>query len=228
MAFAGALAITGLLFSACKKEDPEPEPEPVGPIYMENATDIDGNVYHTVKIGSQVWMVESLRTTRYRNGDAIPEVSDFTDWGELATGARCSYGNDASNTAAFGYMYNWFTVDDPRGLAPDGWRIPTPADYHILDDYLGGACGGLKATGTAYWLSPNTGASNATGFAGLGGGERANQGAFDYFGKRLALWTSGEVSEFIAERATLYHNNEDMGFYDYNKRSGFSVRCIKN
>lgn len=231
-----ALAI--FLFSAtgnlqsCKKKEPTPVPEPVvvTPIYMEPITDIDGNVYQTVKIGNQIWTASNLKTTHYRNGDPIPNLQDETDWNDqLPTGAYCSYGNNANTAETYGLLYNWYALDDSRGLAPDGWRIPTPEEFYQLMAYLGEEGGGnLKATGTVYWHSPNTGATNTTGFAALAGGHRTYYGSFEYMGERGNFWTDLGVSSIYAERVALYYNQTTMGFHDnYRKACGFSIRLIK-
>lgn len=160
--------------SGCNKENPTGN--------ESNATvkDIDGNQYQTVKIGSQVWMKENLKVTRYRNGDPIPRVTVNSEWVDLATGAYCACYNDEGTTAfTYGYLYNWYAVDDRRNLAPAGWHVPTDAEWQILMDYLGGeilAGGKLKETGTSHWASPNTGATNESGFTARPGGIRG----FDY------------------------------------------------
>ena len=132
-------------------------------------TDADGNTYRTIKIGNQWWMAENLRTTRYRNGDPIPTVTDNFTWGHLLTGACCSYDNDSSMVFTYGRLYNWHAVSDGRGLAPLGWHVPSDADWGTLVEYLGGSAvagGKMKEAGTAHWLSPNTGATNESAFSG--------------------------------------------------------------
>ncbi len=101
-------------------------------------TDIDGNVYRTVKIGTQVWMAENLKTTKYRNGDPIANVTNGASWKALTTGAYCWYNNDAENKVTYGGLYNWFVVADSRKIAPTGWHVPTDAEWTVLTDFLGG------------------------------------------------------------------------------------------
>ena len=106
------------------KKDSNNDPEQS---QSETVKDIDGNVYHTVTIGTQIWMVENLKTTKYRNGDGIPNVTDNTQWGNLTTWAYCNYNNDAANGTKYGKLYNWYAVNDSRNIAPTGWHVPTDA-----------------------------------------------------------------------------------------------------
>ena len=136
--------------------------------------DIDGNVYNTVTIGTQVWMVENLKTTKYRNGDAIPNVTGNASWVALSTGAYCWYNNDAATyKATYGALYNWYAVGDSRNIAPSGWHVATDSEWTTLSTFLGGesiAGDKLKEIGTSHWLSPNTGATNSNGFTAFPGG----------------------------------------------------------
>ncbi len=214
---------------SCKKDEPEPEPTTPTPIYMEPITDIDGNVYHTVKIGNQVWTVENLRTSHYRNGDPIPYVGETQAWYKLSTDAYCDYSNNPDNAAEYGHLYNWHVLSDSRGLAPDGWRIPTHQDFDILKTYLGENNGGqLKETGTLHWLSPNYGATNTTGFAGLAAGSRSFDGSFEEMGRKLYLWTSLETGSNYAEAGVLSYGSDYLSLSGiYRKSTGLSVRLIK-
>jgi len=147
---------------------PTPTPTPTAPV-----TDIDGNEYATIQIGTQVWMAENLRTTKYCNGDPIPNVTDSLQWVNLATGAWAHNNNYSQYENLYGKLYNWYAVDDSRNICPCNWHVPTDAEWTTLIDYLGGegvAGGKMKSTGTQYWLSPNTDATNESGFSGLPGG----------------------------------------------------------
>ena len=147
-----------------------------GPLQAGTMTGNDGTTYQTIQIGSQLWMAEYLMETQYANTDAIPEVTDNGTWAGLSTGARCH------NT--YGTMYNWFAVDDARGLAPAGWHVPTMADWTTLATTLGGtsvAGGKMKESGTTHWFSPNTGATNESGFTALPGGWRSESNG-QYYG----------------------------------------------
>jgi len=141
----------------------------------------DGNVYQVVRIGNQCWMAENLRTTRYANGDAIPQVTGNSTWSSLSTGAWCWYDNDNQYENPYGKLYNWHAVADSRNICPAGWHVPTDAEWDALANFLGGsnvAGGKMKATGTAHWNSPNTDATNSSGFTGLPGGYRYYYGYF--------------------------------------------------
>ncbi len=197
-------------------------------------TDIDGNIYKTVKIGNQWWMAENLKVTHYRNGDAIPNVTDDFEWGGLSTGAYCAYKNDVNNVATYGQLYNWFTVNETRGLAPEGWDIPTDAEWRQMEKYLGmsgteaigwhgSPVGGkLKATGTIYWNSPNTGATNESGFTALPGGFRTG-GTFYNNGSSALFWTATEGTWYREFSNSSSGVNRDAFPNNY----GMSIRCIK-
>jgi uncharacterized protein (TIGR02145 family) len=194
-------------------------------------SDIDGNVYHTVVIGSQEWMVENLKTTKYNDGTAIPLVTDGTEWNNLTTPGYCWYNNDAATYKnTYGALYNWYSVNMGK-LAPTGWHVPTDSDWSTLGTYLGGdavAGGKLKEVGTTHWNSPNTGATNETGFSALpggscGGGNFVNVGIFGNW------WSATENGASIAYSRSLSCSSFTLGYWwNYNKNCGFSVRCVRD
>lgn len=193
-------------------------------------TDIDGNNYETVIIGTQEWMVENLRVTKYSNGDVIPNITDNTQWSSLTTGAWSHYDNDSQYENPYGKLYNWYTVADPRNVCPTGWHVPTDAEYTLLADYLGGASvagGKMKSTGTLYWESPNTNATNESGFSGLPGGYRNHDdGTFFMIGTNGYWWSSTEFGTDIAWNHLLYFNNSYVNRTNTHKGGGFYVRCL--
>jgi uncharacterized protein (TIGR02145 family) len=194
-------------------------------------TDIDGNVYHTVTIGTQVWMVENLKVTHYRNGDSIPNITDGTEWGNLKTGAYCNYNNDPNNADAYGRLYNWYVVIDSRKICPAGWRVPTYRDWEILEAYLGGvpiAGGKIKEAGTVHWKSPNTGATNESGFTALPGGYRRFTGKFYYVGYYGYWWSTRAYNVNNAWYNYLGYIYSNLNRYFYSKTLGFSIRCLKD
>ncbi len=208
-----------------------------GPTGSGMVTDIDGNQYLTVTIGQQTWMRENLRTTRYRDGDLIPEVLLSSDWAGLKTGAWTWYDHDPEKDVPYGKLYNWYAVNDASGLCPTGWHIPTDSEWTTLTDLLGGesvAGGAFKTTGTieagtGYWRDPNTGANNGSGFTGLpGGGRTAFTGSFLSFGASGNWWSSTEFSGSNAWRRYLESTTDDVNRGDDDKRLGLSVRCIKD
>lgn len=191
--------------------------------------DIDGNVYHTVVIGGQVWLIENLKTTKYRNGDPIPSISDNSEWTNLKMGAYSFYDNSSSNYASYGNLYNWFAVIDDRNIAPNGWHIPSEAEWTILQDYLGGelnAGGKLKETGLAHWQSPNEGATNETGFTALPGGYRFTDGSFTNLGYKGVWWSSSEKLSNTAYALFTYAEGTQLHGEPNDKGIGFSIRCI--
>ncbi|MCX6246703.1 MAG: fibrobacter succinogenes major paralogous domain-containing protein [Bacteroidetes bacterium] len=205
-------------------------------ILFHNSTgtvkDVDGNIYSTLKIVSQTWMVENLKVTHYRNGDEIPNIRDTTAWGRLTTGAWCWYNNNDSNDSVYGKMYNWFAVSDSRIIAPKGWHVPADDEWSTLISFLGKedvAGGKMKETGTAHWNSPNTGATNESGFTAIPGGYRyTDNGSFRQMGNDADWWSTTEVDATYAWFRNIYYNFPVSGRYYYNKQNGFSVRCVKD
>ena len=197
-------------------------------------TDIEGNEYKTIAIGTQTWMAENLKTTKYRNGDPIPNVIDNAAWAALATGAFCWYNNDAATyKATYGALYNWYAVADIRNIAPTGWHVPTNAEWTTLTDYLGGegiAGGKLKESGSSHWYSPNYGATNITGFTALPGGYRYDSvGIFYYVEYNVHWWTSTARNASFAWYRALYYNGSNVDRYsDFHEPYGFSVRCVRD
>ena len=197
----------------------------------ETVTDIDGNVYHTVKIGSQTWMFENLKVTRYRNGDAIPMVTG--DWGSLNSGAYCWFGNDHDNYAPhYGALYNWYALSDSRHICPEGWHIPSNTEWNTLIGNLGGvdvAGAKLKERGYMHWVSPDWQldyeSDNSSGFTALPGGCR--QLTSDYPFSEIHYsgnWWSVEGLDFVLKR----ENSRAELSNTYSKTFGLSVRCIKD
>ncbi|MCX6233151.1 MAG: fibrobacter succinogenes major paralogous domain-containing protein [Bacteroidetes bacterium] len=215
-----------MLTNNCKKDDDN----------NNQVKDIDGNVYQTVIIGTQVWMVENLKTTKYNDGTPIPLVTDGTNWWNH-TPEYCWYNNDIANKEIYGALYNWFAVDTAsnggKNIAPIGWHVPTEAEWTILTTYLGGDSlvgGKLKEKGTIHWLSPNTSATNESGFTALPGGYREYTGSFYYIGDS-GYWWSSSNHELYAQDAWCRHMNYYYSYAGrayYGKQYGFSVRCVKD
>jgi uncharacterized protein (TIGR02145 family) len=195
-------------------------------------TDQQGNVYKTIVIGAQEWMAENLKTTIYRNGNAIANITDNAQWDGFTTGAWASYNNDSQNDCPYGKLYNWYAAADPGHVCPTGWHVPTDDEWTTLTDYLGGAAaaagGKMKTTGLQYWISPNTDATNESGFSGLPGGYRSSSGDFYNVGNGGYWWSS---SEYDASRAwyRFLTYNYDNAYKDRNDKGvGFSVRCLRD
>ena len=213
-----------MLSSSCSKKNDSNNPN----LPPATVTDIDCNVYHTVTIGTQVWMVENLNVTHYRNGDPIPNITYNTAWLNDTTGAYSNYNNDVNYSISYGRLYNWYAVANNRKIAPAGWHVPTDAEWTVLTDSLGGdsiAGGKMKEAGTAHWLSPNTGATNSSGFTALPGGGRDYNGGFYYLTHGAYFWSSTEYSSPNAWYRGLGYGNESVGRYYDIKTDGFSVRC---
>jgi uncharacterized protein (TIGR02145 family) len=188
-----------------------------------------GNI-ETVVIGTQEWTVKNLDVSRYRNGDIIPEVKDPTQWANLTTGAWCYYNNDPENGKIYGKLYNWYAVNDPRGLAPEGFHIPSRTEWYYLTTFLGGsdeAGGKMKTTGTSLWKSPNTAATNESGFTGLPGGCRNSNGSFYFIGFDGYWWSWFKFDTTSSGHGrNLDYEIGAASSYGGSKGQGLSVRCI--
>ena len=204
-----------------------------------------------IKIGSQIWMSANLNVDRFRNGDLIPEVKTDKEWKKVGNDkqpAWCYYQNELANGMIYGKLYNWHAINDPRGLAPEGFHIPTTAEWIALSDYLGGnkiAGGKMKSTGTQYWKSPSPDedlsvreVTNESGFSGLPGGKRYDYGVFDYIGIEGNWWSSTESNKKIAisltesitpaEHSTLFNHLSRFYCCEVTKGIGFSIRCLRD
>lgn len=195
-------------------------------------SDIDGNVYRTIKIGTQTWMAENLKVTTFNDGTSIPTVQDAISWSELTTGALCDYNNAPANASLYGKLYNGYAIKTGK-LCPSGWHIPSDADWTLLIDFLNDddSTGGLlKETGTEHWSAPNLNATNESGFTALPAGYRYENGTFNYLGINGIWWHSTDYGTNDAwQRYLNYNSGEVLSFYfiDY-KKYGFSVRCVKD
>jgi uncharacterized protein (TIGR02145 family) len=200
-------------------------------------TDIDGNIYAIVSIGDQMWMAENLRVTHYRNGDPIPTGYSNGAWSSLdddETGAYAVYNDDPN---VYGTLYNWYAVNDERDIAPAGWHIPTDEEWDILVEHLLGSniaggkvkeCTGGSCPESEYWYSPNTGATNESGFTALPGGYRNGSGNYGSMGASGYFWSSTEYSSSTAWFRLLYYSNSSVYRSYYSKRYGFSIRCVRD
>lgn len=185
----------------------------------------------TITICSAVWMDKNLSVTNYSNGDPIPLVTDPVQWAALTTGAYCYYNNDQSTEAIYGRLYNWYAASDPRGLAPAGWHVATSAEWTTMTDCLGGmaiAGGKIKEAGTVHWNSPNTGATNSSGFTALGGGYRTSFGPFDDIGGSGRWWSSNAYNPTLGVGAEVYNFSSNLWGVASDKTGGKHIRCVKN
>jgi uncharacterized protein (TIGR02145 family) len=192
-------------------------------------TDVDGNTYLPVTICDQTWTKSNLNVSHYRNGDVIPQVTDPTAWANLTTGAWCYYNNDQSNGTIYGKMYNWYAVNDPRGLAPQGWHVPTDEEWTRLTNCLGGvsvAGAKMKEVGTTYWSTPNLGATNSSRFTSLPGGQRNYFGNFETI-QIGSWWSSSEIGNFAYQRSVFYDTTTVVRS-GFGKLTGIYVRCLKD
>ena len=190
--------------------------------------DASTNNLNTIKIGNQTWATRNLNLETYRNGEAIPQVQDAKAWANLSTGAWCYYENNTANGSTYGKLYNWYAVNDPRGLAPIGYHIPTDNEWTILTENLGGESkAGTKMKSTSGWKNNGSG-TNTSGFAGLPGGFRDYNGDFYYIGANGFWWSSSESYTSNAWVRNLSNDNGNVGRNYGFKQDGFSVRCLRD
>lgn len=189
--------------------------------------DNEGNKYRTIQIGTQTWLAENLRSTKYNDGSDIPFINDPTVWGDLSTPGYTWFNNDS---IGYGAIYNWYTISTGI-LCPAGWHVPTDDEWTVLTDYLGGmdiAGGKMKETGTSHWVTPNTEATNESGFTALPAGYRSLTGAFHSIGSYGFWWTSTEWSSSGAWYRDVYFGYGSVDRSNSSKKSGATVRCLKD
>ncbi len=218
--FAYLLASISVFFFSCTPENPTPN----GP-----NTDLP-----RVTIGSQIWSSKNLDVDRYRNGDPIPQITNRNEWLNASSGAWCWYGfsYDSINSKKYGKLYNWYAINDPRGIAPQGWHVPTDLEWGILATYLGGeslAGGPLKETGILNWYEPNSGATNSTGFTALPGGAEFDASSSGFAQGASGFWWSKTENNFNESWCRiLVSNSNSVSRSSRNKKHGFSVRLVKD
>ena len=222
-----------LLIYSCSSGDNENNQNVVIPTFTQgpNLTDIDGNIYQSVTNCTQTWMQSNLNVSHYRNGNIIPQVTDENQWDNLTTGAWRYHSNNTVNGVIYGKLYNWYAINDPRGIAPQGWHIPTLNEYNIFINCLGGesiAGGAMKEVGTIHWMSPNAGATNSSGFTGLPGGARFTLQPDVNINKVGGWWS---MTPFNTDNSYLMWITAFRPIAEITasgNKAGFSVRCIKD
>lgn len=194
--------------------------------------DVEGNVYTSVAIGNQVWLVENLRSTKFRNGDLIDYQTDTAVWRTAKKGLYCNYNDDALLAQTYGRLYNWYTISDARGLAPEGWHVATRSDWDTLITHLKGydnAGGALKEVGLTHWDTPNAAATNTSGFTALPGGYfYFYESLFDGKGYMAYWWSATAQNTDNAYSFNISSNSGAVAIDNPTKVSGFAVRCVKN
>jgi uncharacterized protein (TIGR02145 family) len=196
--------------------------------------DNDGNTYRSIEIGDQTWMAQNLRSTTFRNGEAIPEVTDDGAWVALTTSAQSAYEHtmDLDLLATHGRLYNWFAVTDPRNIAPEGWHVPTQQEWETLAAALGGAnqAGGpLKEAGLDHWNAPNSEGSNSSGFTALGSGRREyTDGSFINRGFNAFWWTSSPYNPDYSWYFQVNYDMAGLNAANFHKQYGFAIRLVKD
>lgn len=209
-----------------------------GTVFDGTITDVDEHLYHTIKIGTQEWMTENLRTSHYADGSLIPMVNAASTWQNTTDGAWCWYDSSSTYDAVYGKLYNFYAVVDARGLCPTGWHEPTDAEWTTMITFLDPAAvvvagtqsqvagGSLKEKGPSHWAYPNTG-TNETGFSALGGGWRSLAGTFSSLGFTGFFWSSS-LNATQGWFRTLQNNMDVVLRGSMEKNLGYSVRCLKD
>lgn len=197
----------------------------------ETDSNNDASSYGTIAIGTQVWMTENLRVTKFNNGDNIPLITENTLWSSTPSAAYCKYENNDSIAGIYGYLYNRAVIVDSRGVCPSGWHVPTRAEWETIIEYLGGenvAGGKMKEMGFSNWNEPNTGATNESGFKGIGSGMRISAGEFRYLKTSALYWANRIDEDSPYGYCGLSSNYERCGIGSHESNTGLSIRCIKN
>jgi len=251
-------SVSLLLIVSCDKEE-ETKPAPIennqndddsSNITYGSISDIDGNTYKTVVIGTQTWIVENLKVTKYNDGTTIPNVTDNTEWANLTTGAYCNYDNDQSNVAIYGALYNWYAVETEK-LCPTGWHVPTDAEWTQMENYLadngynyddttgGGRDKIAKALASSSGWNSYTGTGtvgntdypakrNASGFTALPGGYRGSNGAFCGIGTNGYWWSATDGNVTYAWFRFMIYSYSNVSRFSFYKEVGLSVRCVRD
>lgn len=228
-----------LLFAfGCKKETEAPVHVPF--VYTDSISDSEGNYYHTITIGAQVWMAENLRSTKYQNGDTVNFRPYSSDWEYYSFDGYCFYDGNSTAESIYGKLYNWKAVSDPRNICPVGWHIPSQYEWQTLLNYLGENAGDkLREYGAKHWFPPNANATDEFGFAALPGGWRNDNGVFENVRQEAHFWTS---SNYILSNPNypeawsfkmLHDLDPDLGesnaFLEHvGTLNGCAIRCIKD
>ncbi|MBL7939599.1 MAG: fibrobacter succinogenes major paralogous domain-containing protein [Flavobacteriales bacterium] len=214
-----------LLFTACSPAQNEPARDPIDPEPASTSTMICG----------AEWMTRNLEATTYRNGDPIPQVTDPAAWAQLTTGAWCWYNNDSATYHRSGRLYNWYAVNDARGLAPQGWHVLTDAEWEGMETCLGEDSVGYRLRAAGQWPGAATMIDNSSGFHGLPSGKRSAEGTFSHADSSAVYWTANEGSVSEAWCGRLIHNanvssvpSMITGVGYMNKAEGYAVRCVKD
>ncbi len=213
-------------FLSCKKEDG-------GPI-TGSVKDNEGNEYLTVVIQDQEWISENLRVSKYNNGSSIPHVQNMEEWAKLESGAWCYHSDDDGKV--YGKLYNWYAVNDKRGICPKGWHVPTDKEWNIMINEFKGihlAGGKLKSTATVpddhpRWINPNANATDEIEFSAVPGGIRTPDGEFKFLGSFGAYWTNSETHGENAWKYGMSYNDSKIYRHRRDKNYGYSVRCVRS
>ncbi len=204
-------------------------------------SDIDGNTYESVIIDGQTWMADNLRVTHYRNGDSISTNIADSEWHSFASGAYTTYGDNESHATTYGYLYNWNAVNDTRGLAPEGWHIPTDGEWKKLEAYMGLNTSELNSTewrgselqlgdalkSTWGWYLNGEG-NNKSGMSALPGGFRYSYHGYFSLGESCYFWTDTQYNSGYAYYRKLDYSSSAIERDYYLKSTGYSIRCVKD
>ena len=217
------IAIFSIAISGCEKDKTNPIPDPT------TVTDVDGNVYNVVRIGTQLWTVENLRTTKYNDGTMITTGLSNSSWQAATSGAYAIFEDDNTNDAIYGKLYNWYAVSTSK-LAPKGWHIPSNAEWDVLVKELGGSqvAGGKMKTTSTLWEAPNLGADNSSKFSAVPSGYKGPSANYELLGRAAYWWASTPRNASQADYLNVDKNLAGAASNAANKTFGYAVRCIKD
>jgi uncharacterized protein (TIGR02145 family) len=213
---------------ACKKEETTSTPSPT--TSSETVKDQDGNSYKTVKIGTQTWMAENLKVTKYNDGTSIPVITDKKAWDTTNTAAMCEYDNSNANGTTYGKLYNFYVVESSK-VCPIGWHVPSDQEWITMINFLGGdsiAGNKMKAIDNTLWTNLSSNSTNSSGFSGLPGGNRWADGVFDGITRHTTWQTSTEANSTSSFGRYISNTTANVGRSWTSKRYGLYIRCLKD
>jgi len=225
------IVFTSAMFFSCSKDDSDDSDDNIS--YSGTVTDVDGNVYNTITIGTQIWMAENLKTTHYNDGSEITNVTDATEWEELTTAAYCIYNNDESyiSNNDYGLLYNFYAANSDN-IAPKGWHVPSWEEWELLLNYIDADNDIKYIASTSIDLTSKTWSSetgaNSTGFSALPSGYRDEEGSFYLIGSWTNWWSTTSNRDDIGNYLSLGASGNQMGYGNHYKQMGNSIRCVKD
>ena len=196
----------------------------------ESAKDVDGNIYESVVIGTQTWLTENLKSTRYDDATEIKEIKDNGEWAKATAPGFCWYNNDAANKDEYGALYNWHVIKNGN-ICPKGWHVPTDAEWTTLETFVGGSAQAalmLKEKGTQHWKSTSDAVGDTYNFSAIAAGFRNSDGNFTYQLSDCCFWTATPSTPTYAHNRSFSYYDKGINSRDIQRTNGYSIRCVKD